>query len=58
MSKIFVNEREIVIPGEALAEGMDYLPGDNTYREDDKIYSKVLGLTGIAGRVIRVSLIK
>lgn len=55
MSKILVNEREIVIPGEALAEGMDYLPGDNTYREDDKIYSKVLGLTGIAGRVIRIT---
>ena len=55
MSKILVNEREIVIPGEALAEGMDYLPGDNTYREDNKIYSKVLGLTGIAGRVIRIT---
>ncbi|MEK6901495.1 MAG: hypothetical protein AABX37_04075, partial [Nanoarchaeota archaeon] len=37
MSNIVVNERDIVIPGEVLAEGMDYLPGDNTYREDDKI---------------------
>jgi exosome complex component RRP4 len=55
MSKILVNEREIVIPGEALAEGMDYLPGDNTYREDDKIFSKVLGLAGINGRVIRIT---
>jgi exosome complex component RRP4 len=34
---------------------MDYLPGDNTYREDDKIYSKVLGLAGVAGRVIRIT---
>ncbi|MBI4983264.1 S1 RNA-binding domain-containing protein [Candidatus Woesearchaeota archaeon] len=38
-----------------MAEGMDYLPGDNTYREDEKIYSKVLGLVGLSGRVIRVT---
>jgi exosome complex component RRP4 len=50
-----VNERDVVIPGEALAEGMDFLPGDNTYRENEKIYSKVLGLVGVAGRVIRIT---
>ena len=35
MSEILVKERDIVIPGEALAEGLDYLPGDNTYRENN-----------------------
>jgi exosome complex component RRP4 len=55
MSQILVEERAIVIPGEALAEGMDFLPGDNTYREENKIYSKVLGLAGINGRVIRIT---
>ena len=55
MSNIVVNERDIVIPGEVLAEGMDYLPGDNTYREDDKICAMVLGLTTISGRVIRLT---
>jgi len=55
MSQILVNEREVVVPGEALAVGMDFLPGDNTYREEDKIYSKVLGLAGIAGRVIIIT---
>lgn len=55
MSNILVKEKEIVIPGEALAEGMDYLPGDNTYRENDKIYSKVLGLVSLPGRVIKIT---
>lgn len=55
MSELKVNERQMVIPGEALAKGMDYLPGDNTYREDDKIYAKALGLVTIAGRVLRIT---
>lgn len=55
MSTIVVNERDIVIPGEVLATGMDYLPGDNTYREQDKIYSKVVGLASVSGRVVRIT---
>lgn len=55
MSTIVVKERDVVIPGEVLAEGMDYLPGDNTYRENDKIYSKVLGLVSLQGRVLRIT---
>lgn len=54
MSNLLVNERDVVIPGEALAEGMDFLPGDNTYREGSKIYAKILGLLSAAGRVIRI----
>lgn len=52
---ILINERDIVIPGEILAEGMDFLPGENTYREEDKIYSKALGLVSIAGRVLKIT---
>jgi len=55
MSNILVKEREIVIPGDLLAEGMDYLPGDNTYRKEDKIYSKALGLTNLSGRVLKIT---
>jgi len=55
MSNIVIKERDIVIPGEVLAEGMDYLPGDNTYREQDKIYSKVVGLVSISGRVVKIT---
>src|SRR3989344_3827439 len=54
MSGLLTEERSIVIPGEALAEGMDYLPGENTYRQLDKIYAKVLGLVSLAGRVVKL----
>ena len=54
MSKLLVKERTVVVPGEPLAEGMDYLPGENTYRENDQIYSKVLGLSNVSGRVIKI----
>jgi len=55
MSNILVKERAIVIPGETLAEGMDYLPGENTYRENEKIYSKSLGLVSVSGRVVKIT---
>ncbi|MBS3123435.1 RNA-binding protein [Candidatus Woesearchaeota archaeon] len=55
MSQLLVNERDVVIPGETLAEGLDYLPGENAYRENDKIYSKVLGLANVAGRVLKIT---
>jgi exosome complex component RRP4 len=55
MTSLKVENRDVVIPGELLAEGMDTLPGDNTYREDDKIYAKVLGLVSISGRVVKIT---
>ena len=54
MSKLLINEKDIVVPGEALAEGMDYLPGSGTYRLDDKIIAKKLGLVNISGRAIKL----
>ena len=54
-SKILIKEREVVIPGEALAEGMDFLPSENAFREENQIYSEVLGLIGVAGRVVKVT---
>ncbi|MEK6950510.1 MAG: exosome complex RNA-binding protein Rrp4 [Nanoarchaeota archaeon] len=55
MSELLIKEREIVIPGDALVEGMDFLPGENAYREGDKIYSKVLGLAWLSGRVVKIT---
>ncbi|MFH1682158.1 MAG: exosome complex RNA-binding protein Rrp4 [Candidatus Woesearchaeota archaeon] len=55
MSKLLFNEKDIVAPGEILAEGMDYLPGPHTYREGELIISKVMGLVNISGRAIRLT---
>ena len=46
--------RQLVTPGEVLAEGMDYLPGDGAYRRGSKIYASVLGLAEFRGRLVRV----
>lgn len=55
MSKLLVKEKSIVTPGEALAEGLDYLPGPHTYRQENKIYSGVLGLVTVSGRAIKIT---
>ena len=35
---IFFEKKQLVTPGEMLAEG-DYLPGENTYMQENKIYA-------------------
>ena len=54
MSKLLVKEKDIVVPGEILAEGMDNLPGIGTYREGEKILAGRLGLVYLDGRTIKL----
>ncbi|NOX71136.1 MAG: RNA-binding protein [Candidatus Micrarchaeota archaeon] len=48
------DEKKIVVPGEVLIEGMDYLPGKNCFREGNVICSRRLGILKISGRVVEV----
>ncbi len=57
-SEVVAQHKSVAIPGQVLAQGMDYLPGENTYREGDAIFSERLGLVGISGRVIKVMPLK
>ena len=54
MSKIMVNDKEISVPGETLAVGMDILPGSGTYRDGEKIMANRLGLVMVDGRTIKL----
>ena len=54
MGNLLVKEKEIVVPGEILATGMDYLPGIGTYRQGDNIHAAKVGLTYIDGRAIKL----
>lgn len=54
MSKLLAKEKEIVVPGEVLAQGMDYLPSVGTYREGEEIIAGRLGLIYIDGRTIKL----
>jgi len=54
MGKILIEERQVVVPGEELAEGMDYLPGDGSFRDGEKIYAQKVGLAQIDNRLLKV----
>lgn len=55
---VFVDERQLVLPGELLAEGEEWKGGVNTYKEGDCIYSYVVGLVNIEGDTISVTALK
>ena len=54
MSGLLIKDKDVVVPGEVLAEGMDYLPGQGTYREGEKIHASRLGLSSVDGRAIKL----
>lgn len=54
MGTLHVKEKDIVIPGEELAEGMDYLPVSGAFREGEKIIANQIGIVNIDGRLVKV----
>ena len=50
---IYVENKDLVIPGQVLAEG-EYYPGRGTFKEDDKICSSLMGLVSLRNKKIRV----
>ena len=53
-SKLLIKDKQIVVPGEELAQGMDYLPSTGSYRDANSIVSQLLGLVRIDGKVIKI----
>jgi len=54
MNELLVKEKEIVIPGEEIAKGMEFLPSVGTFREGESIYSKNLGIVEVRNHVLKV----
>ncbi len=54
MGELLIKNKDIVVPGEELAKGMDYLPGNGTYRDNDRIISSRLGLVNVDGRALKL----
>ncbi len=50
---IFYEKRQLVTPGDLLAED-GYIAGDNTYKDDDKIYASRIGLVDYEARKVHV----
>lgn len=53
-SQLMVEERKIVVPGELLSKGIDFLPGHGSFKEDGKIRSKIMGLVKVKEHLISV----
>lgn len=43
-SQMKVEEKAVVVPGELLAKGINFLPGHGTFKEDGEVRSKIMGL--------------
>ena len=54
---VFYEKKQLVAPGDLLAEG-DYVPGESTYKENEKIYANRLGLVDYDGRRVYVVALK
>ena len=54
---IFYEKKQLVTPGDLLAEG-NYIAGDSTYKEGDKIYATRVGLANYEGRKLYVVALK
>lgn len=54
MSELVVKNKEVVVPGQLLATGMDYLPGTGAYRWKDQIRANRIGLVSLDGRAVRL----
>ena len=54
MGKLLVKEKEVVVPGDVLAEGMDYLPGYNVFRDGETLVAKRVGMVNMSGRLVKI----
>lgn len=53
MGELLAKDREVVVPGQVLAKGLDYLPSNGTYRLNEEILANRLGLLSVEGKVLR-----
>jgi exosome complex component RRP4 len=51
---IHAKERDIVVPGEVVAEGMGILPSKGLYRDGEKIRAGRLGMIAVEGKVVKL----
>lgn len=54
MTTIHVHEKDIVVPGQLMAAGLDYVPGMGTYREGENIFGARVGIVQIDGRMVKL----
>jgi len=51
---LLIKDKEIAVPGEELAKGVEYIAGQGTYKEKEGIIASMLGLVDIKGKIINI----
>src|SRR3989338_9026154 len=54
MAELLVPDKSIVVPGEEVAAGMDFLPTEGIYRDGEKLIASRLGLLVVDGRLVKL----
>jgi len=54
---LIIKEREFVIPGDVIAEGIDYLPGNGVYRDGNQLIAQQIGIVNLDNRLIKLVLL-
>lgn len=54
MGKLLIKDKEIVVPGQILAEGMDYLPDGVAFRDGEKLVASQVSMVALKGKVIKL----
>jgi len=51
---LLVKDKDVVVPGEVLADDLGFIPSYGTYRLNNKLMASRLGLVSIDGKVIKI----
>lgn len=51
---LLVKDREVVVPGQVLARGLDFVPSAGSYRDGDDVLASLLGIVEVNSKVLRV----
>ena len=54
MGELKAKDKDIVVPGEILSIGMDFLPAGGAYRDGESIIASQVGFVNISGRLIKL----
>lgn len=52
-AQLHIEDKQIVVPGQVLAVGLEYLPSKGTYRTNEEIRANKLGLVQVDGKVLK-----
>lgn len=53
MGELIAKDKEVVVPGEIIAKGLDFLPSHGTYRLEDNVLANKLGILIVEGKVLK-----